>query len=361
MVTSGPPVPTAGAGGLVGYVSSNHDQSIFQQHVDFIASGGFIHELLFDGGHWTHNVLNSAPGGLVTCGPPVPTAEVLAGYVTHVFHSDDQQHIVFVSDRQVHELLFDSGHWCHSNLFTSAVPQVPTTGSGAVAADNLRLVGYISYNPDQQHVIFLSGGVVHELVFDGGHWSHFNLFTSAVPQVPTTGTDAVVADTLAGLAGYSSQSPDQQHVYYVTAGLGGAPGGHIHELLFDGGHWADTDLTQRTGAPAHPGCGIAGYFTPAAAAQHVNFISKDGNDNGHVNELFFGPLTWKAIPDLYVLVTPPPPPPPLPTVLADGFSCVDGYVSNSPHQQHVNFISNDPDPSDPSGKDNHVIEIFNAF
>lgn len=177
------------------------------------------------------------------------------------------------------------------------------------------LDGYQTTSPNQQHVNYIgTDNQVHELVYDGA-WNHHDL---------TAETNAPLAIIGSPLDGYTTASPSQQHVNYIGTD------GHVHELVYDG-VWTHHDLTAETNAPlAESGSGLDGYVTTSPNQQHVNYIGIDR----HVHELVYDG-SWTHH-DLTAETNAP-------LVVSTG-SPLDGYITTSPNQQHVNYI----------GVDNHV-------
>lgn len=193
-----------------------------------------------------------------------------------------------------------------------------TAAAGAPpAATGSALDGYQTTSPNQQHVNYIgTDGHIHELWY-ANTWTHNDL---------TKATGAPLAAPGSPLDGYAS--PNQQHVNYIGID------GHIHELWY-GTQWAHNDLTAAAGGapPAVLDSTLDGYVTASPNQQHVNYIGTDG----HVHELWYG-TQWSHN-DLTVAAGAP---------LAALDSTLDGYVTTSPNQQHVNYI----------GTDNHVHELW---
>ena len=221
----------------------------------------------------------------------------LDGYATTF---NNQQHVNFIgTDNHVHELFYDN-QWHHNDL--TLLASAPPVGSGA------HIDGYQTEFNNQQHVNFIgTDNHVHELYYVGA-WKHNDLTALAGAPAAAPGS---------AIDGYETAFNQQQHVNYLD------PGGHVHELYFDGA-WHHNDLTALTGAPAAvAGSAIDGYDTTFNNQQHINFM--DGN--GHVHELYFD-SAWHHN-DLTALAGAP--------AAARG-SAIDGYQTGSNSQQHVNFM-----------------------
>ena len=190
--------------------------------------------------------------------------------------------------------------WSNSQTSCSIGPLLAARGS--------RLDGYATTFNNQQHVNFIgTDNHVHELYYVGA-WKHNDLTALAGAPAAAPGS---------AIDGYETAFNQQQHVNYLD------PGGHVHELYFDGA-WHHNDLTALTGAPAAvAGSAIDGYDTTFNNQQHINFM--DGN--GHVHELYFD-SAWHHN-DLTALAGAP--------AAARG-SAIDGYQTGSNSQQHVNFM-----------------------
>jgi len=251
---------------------------------------------------WKLDDLTAAAGA-----PPAATGSALDGYQTT---SPNQQHVNYIgTDGHIHELWY-ANTWTHNDL---------TKATGApLAAPGSPLDGYAS--PNQQHVNYIGiDGHIHELWY-GTQWAHNDL-TEAAGGAPPAAPGS-------GLDGYVTASPNQQHVNYIGTD------GHVHELWY-GTQWAHNDLTAAAGGapPAVLDSTLDGYVTASPNQQHVNYIGTDG----HVHELWYG-TQWSHN-DLTVAAGAP---------LAALDSTLDGYVTTSPNQQHVNYI----------GTDNHVHELW---
>jgi hypothetical protein len=230
-----------------------------QQHVNFIATNGHVHELFIDRGHgWIDNdLMQLAHSG---------TIAAAAGGMAGDLGGNNQQHVNFLDGRgHVHELYYpQDGPWQENDLMASAHTST-TAAPGSVVARY--------WGPGtQQHVDFIDGsGHVHELFIDSGHgWIDNNLMALA-----HTGTTAAPGS---GLDGYVTRD-GAQHVNFVAAD------GHIHELYYPrGGPWRDNDLMAlaKTSATAAPTSALAGDGGDNNDQQHVNFF--DGS--GQVDELW---------------------------------------------------------------------------
>ncbi|MCW2650296.1 MAG: hypothetical protein JWR32_1272 [Mycobacterium sp.] len=298
--TAWPPLPIAGTA-LEGYPLSNDSQ-----HVFFIATDKFVHELdITAGAVWADNDLTTLAGAV----PPTP-ASALAGFRL----SNDSKHVFFIgTDNHVYELYFTAGTgWVYNDLtaLARAVPPTPTS-----ALDGFRL------SDDSKHVFFIAtDNHVHELfIASGGRWDDNDLTALA---------GAVAPAAASALAGFRL-SDDSQHVFFIGTD------NHVHELFIAGAGWVDNNLTTLAGAvPPTPISDLTGYPL-SDNSQHVFFI---GTDN-HVHELFIAGAGWddNDLTTLAGAVTPTP------------ASALTGYRL-SDNSQHVFFI----------GTDDHVHELFIA-
>ena len=278
------PLPQAGSP-LVGYPSGWNEQ----QHVNYVAQDGHVHELVYGDGSWRHSDLSQRASGTgATSEGSLPRAGgLLAGYPTGW---NEQQHAVYVAqDGHVHELVYGDGSWRHSDLSQRA-SGTGATSEGSLPGRAAPLVGYPSGWNEQQHVNYVAqDGHVHELVYGDGSWRHSDLSQRA------SGTGATSEGSLprAGglLAGYPTGWNEQQHAVYV------AQDGHVHELVYGDGSWRHSDLSQRasgTGATSEgslPGraAPLVGYPSGWNEQQHVNYVAQDG----HVHELVYGDGSWR--------------------------------------------------------------------
>ena len=120
---------------------------------------------------------------------------------------------------------------------TKDAPGAPAAAPGSA------LTGYVSVNPNQQHVNYLTmDGHVHELVYDNG-WHHRDLTKDAGAPLAAPGS---------ALHGYMSFNPNQQHVNYL------GEDGRVYELVYDNG-WSPHDLTSDAGATVNA-AGKAVYY-----------------------------------------------------------------------------------------------------
>jgi hypothetical protein len=229
-----------------------------QQHVNFIAGNGHVHELFIDSGQgWIDNDLTQIAHS--------PTAAAASGGIAGDLGGNNQQHVNFLDGRNhVHELYFpQGGPWQENDLMASA-------HTATTAAPGSALARY--WGPGtQQHVDFIDGkGHVHELFIDSGHgWIDNDLMGLAHTQ--TTAAPG------SGLDGYVT--PDgAQHVDFVAAN------GHVHELYIpQGSAWRDNDLIAlaKGSATAAPASALAGNVGDGSQ-QHVNFFGA----NGQLDELW---------------------------------------------------------------------------
>ncbi|WP_285689806.1 hypothetical protein [Actinoplanes sp. NBRC 103695] len=151
--------------------------------------------------------------------------------------------------------------WQHNDLtVASAGPEMEFRFGGLVA---------YTWDVDQtQHVVYNGADShVHELWFHHGDgWNHIDL--TATTSSPLS---------VGGLAGYTWDVDDTQHIVYVSAD------GHIHELWFHHGDgWNHNDLTAAAGGSLGLGA-VNGYTRAADQTQHVIYL---GTDN-HIHELWF--------------------------------------------------------------------------
>lgn len=244
-----------------GYVTYYNNQ----QHVNFVGNDLHVHELFYDGAwHWNDlTKLTGAPnaGEILSSVDNPGWASALDGYETSF---NNQQHVNFIgTDKHVHELYYADFAWRHNDL--------SQLSGGPNAFNQSSLVGYATYDPNQQHIIFFEDGIfshVNELYYDNA-WHHNDLMNlSGAPGVG-----------LSPLDGYPTPFNNQQHVNFVGSVNNNF---HVMELYYDGA-WHHNDLTQLAGAPPVGGNGLCGYTTSFNNQQHVDFV---GNDL-HVYELLF--------------------------------------------------------------------------
>jgi hypothetical protein len=292
--------------GLDGYETSFN----LQQHVNYVGAVGddmHVFELYYDNG-WHHNDLTKLAGA-----PPASFPSGLDGYVTSFNHQQHVNYVGFVgNDLHVFELYFDTA-WHYNDL---------TQLTGAPAASRFlgEPHGYVTSCNNQQHVNFVGVDFhVHELYFDNA-WHHNDL--TQLTGAPNAGQLTNFVDDpgwASALAGYETPCDCQQHVNFCGVDF------HIHELYYYGA-WHHNDLTQLTGAP-NPvyTASLDAYVTAFNNQQHVNFLGAVGNAI-HVFELYYD-SAWHYN-DLTKLAGAPG---------ADDPSPLVGYVTSNNNQQHVIF------------------------
>jgi hypothetical protein len=285
-----------------------------QQHVNFIADDGLVHELLYDGS-WQHKFLTGSDPGAAPGAPAASLTSSLSGYSTPF---NLQQHINFIGvDGHVHELVYD-GSWKHHDLTGETGNWLPAAGSS--------LAGYTTEFNQQQHVLFIGGdNLVHELLYDGS-WQH-KFLTGSDPNAAQGAPPPLPGSRLCA---YVTTFNQQQHVNYMGTD------GHIHELFY-AGSWQHNPLTKTAGVsgPSLPGNGtpINGYATDFNQQQHVNYIGRDG----HVHELFYtGQWQHNDLSNASGIISTP--------VLGS----LAGFQTAFNRQEHVFYI----------GNDHHVHELY---
>jgi hypothetical protein len=301
--TAWPPLPIAGTA-LTGF-RLNDDS----QHVFFIGTDKYVHELDIAAGIWHDNDLTTLAGAV----PPIPTS-ALAGFPLGPLLGPNSKHVFFIgTDNHVYELYFTAGTgWVYNDLTALARAKQPTPTSA--------LAGH-GFGNDSKHVFFIAtDNHVHELFIAGDQrWADNDLTTLAgVGAKPPTPTSALTSHLL---------GDNSQHVFFIGTD------NHVHELFIDGGTWADNDLTALASAvPPTPTSALTSHRL-GDDSQHVFFI---GTDN-HVHELFIDGAGWHD----NNLTTLAGAVPPTPTTHLTGYRLL---IDNS---QHVFFI----------GTDNHVHEL----
>ena len=245
------------------------------QHINFIGTDGHVHELyIAQSGHWIDNDLNQLSKGV----SPMPGSP-LDGYVD----SDKGQHVNFIGiDGHVHELFIASGgHWINNDL-------IILSGNGITPRANSPLDGYVDNN-NGQHVNFIgTDGHVHELyIKPKGQWINNDL-------VMLSG-NGIAPSRTSSLCGYMAQD-NGQHVNFIGTD------GHVHELYnLHSKQWLNNDLTQLAqlsgpSVPPAPNSALCGYWAEylGGGTQHVNFAGMDG----HVHDLSIAPKGHWADSDL---------------------------------------------------------------
>ncbi len=184
--------PAAAPRSLAGYVLAGAST----QHVDYLGTDGFIHELEWKNGNWRHNNLSTLTGA--------PTS--LIAPTGYAFASAGTQHVNYIGvDGHVHELWSD-GSWHWDDLSVATATDGP--GDGVLSA-------YPFDATCTRHVVYTNSlGRIHELWWDAGGWHHNDLSNTGAPL-----------SDFAPLIGYAFNAQRTQHVIYVEiVGL------HVYEL-----------------------------------------------------------------------------------------------------------------------------------
>jgi hypothetical protein len=247
------------------------------QHVNFIGTDGHVHELyIAQGGRWIDNDLNQLAKG----SPILPMlGSPLDGYVDN----DGGQHVNFIgTDSHVHELLIASGgHWINNDL-------ISLSGNGIAPRFDSPIDGYVDNN-NGQHVNFIgTDGHVRELyIKPKGQWINNDLIMLSGNGVAPSRTSS--------LCGYMAQD-NGQHVNFIGTD------GHVRELYnLHSNQWLNNDLTelaQLSGPSVSPAphsalCGFWADYV-GGGTQHVTFTGTDG----HVHDLSIAPKGQWADSDL---------------------------------------------------------------
>jgi hypothetical protein len=173
--------PAAASQSPAGYASFGGNT----QHVNYLGTDGFIHELKWKSGNWKHTNLSGltgAPASLIA-----PSA--------YAFAIGDTHHVNYIGiDGHIHELWFDgSWHWDDLSIATGAAP-----GSGVLCA-------YPFPVTCTRHLAFTNAeGRIHHLWWDAGVWHHEDLSNTGAPL-----------SDFAPLSGYAFNSRRTQHVIYA--------------------------------------------------------------------------------------------------------------------------------------------------
>jgi hypothetical protein len=176
----------------------------------------------------------------------------------------------------VHQLSYNGSHWTDQNLGGAAVE---TNGTGIAAFDTTP--------NDQTHVYYSSPtgyaiDDVHQLFFNGFNWADQDL--------------TLLTSAPANFSWYSQKSGfsvgNYQYVYYIT-------GGEVHQMLYDNSGWTDTNLTNLAGVTDYADDGGLLAFTTTPAL-HVYFVAHYG-----VIHQLFSPdgVTWQDVDLTYVANT----------------------------------------------------------
>jgi hypothetical protein len=237
------------------------------QHVIYVDTNNNVRELYLDGrGPAQTNDLSDRTGFTNFNAPP--PGGLLAGYV---WENQGSGHAFYIAqDRTIRELYF-TGAWFANNLSN-------ITGAPAPRADS-PLAAYVCEFQNTQHVVYIAeNGHVQEIYYSGNRW------VAGQPDLTqTTGTPPPAAGS--ALVGYSAEYEQTQHVVYVDGN------GHLQELYWSGGAWANTDLTDSVGSGATPprgGTPLAGYPFEAERTHHVLYV----DINNSVHEFYRSGNSW---------------------------------------------------------------------
>jgi hypothetical protein len=202
---------------------------------------------------WNFNNLTQASGGVVASqGSP------LAGYV---WENQNTEHVIFIgaNDNHIYELYYNDKWW--QNDLTKAANGEPYGGSNLTA---------FAFESEGTEHVFYAGrdGHVHELYYNGRWWQ--NDLTKVATGNPPNIRSVVT--------GFAWENQKTEHVFYV--GTDSA----IHELLYDGHAWHDTNLNAHTGNPPAWKAGkIAAYVWEGNNTKHAAYCGTDG----HIHELYY--------------------------------------------------------------------------
>lgn len=284
---------------LDGYAGSNNSQ-----HVDFISANHHTQELSFNlkTHNWVDNDLTALSKGTTAV-----AGSILVGYMGN----SGSEHINYIgANYHVYELFYSRSSWADNDLTMLSGGSKATTASaldGYIGSDGSIHVNFIGSNQDIHELYFASGWVDNDLT------------------ALSKGTKAVHSSLLDGYWG----SDGSVHVNYIGANY------HVYELYFSPAthHWVDQDLTVKSkGVPAAVGSALVGSLG-TDGVEHVNYI---GN-NQHIHELYYSGSNWSDA-DLTAKTN---------GTLAAAGSPVDSYLGND-GSEHINYI----------GTDQHIHEIF---
>lgn len=212
LTAAGPPfVAPATGSSLAGAWISGHPV------VAYVGTDGDLYQIINTDGDWNVDLLaNDAAGGtaLAACS-----------------NADGNEALFYVgSNGHIMEVIYvGPGNFYKSDL-TSA------SGAGINARSGTALTGYSRTDNRNYAVAYIAtDGDLHQLAFiDDRAWADHNLTrTSGAAVQPAPGTP---------MTSYSGTEDSRyEMIVYVGTDM------HIHQLLFNGSSWSDTDLTARLG------------------------------------------------------------------------------------------------------------------
>jgi len=217
-----------------------------------------IHYLSFNNVKWTDQDLTQITGG-----PLVASESAVAAFYTTPNH---QFHVSYsASNKHINQLYFNGSSWSNQDLTAlTGGPLSLGTGVAGFAIGNL------------QHVFYLGNDLhVHQLYYNNSNWVDQDITTLA--GGPLTDFNSLVA--------FPTLPNGQFHVYYLQNNFG-----HIHELLFNGTSWSDSDITASSKGEWSDRGWMTGFAT--GIKPHLFFVGFDASDNRHLNRLYRTNSKW---------------------------------------------------------------------
>ena len=162
--------------------------------------------------------------------------------------------------------------------WTQAMWAGPPIGNVAPGVTGFALAGntmsgWVSTSDKNQHIAFISDGVVSEVYRDPTQsvWSADNPSISA--EAPAAGWP--------GLTSWVSPTDNLQHIAYIDAN------GNVQELYKHPGDqpWSWDEPSRIAGAPGAQGGALTSWFSTTDNMQHIAYI----DSGGHVQELYMHP------------------------------------------------------------------------
>lgn len=272
-IRTGAPLAAPGSG-LASY--GWHSQQ--SQHVIYVGADGNVWELYqlweqFDdvrgGLLWQSNNLSERTGYVDELAPKENSP--LSGAT---FETEGSEHVIYIAkDNTIRELWFYNGSWGGNNL-------TEATGGAVAPASNSALTVYAAEYEDTLHVAYLGvDGNIHELSWNRDGWQPHHAISQIVNVKPASDT---------AIIGYATEYETTYHVVYINQN------NELQELYHNSDGWNTTWLSASAGSGATPPINsaspLAGYSEESRQQQHIYYL----DDQTRVHEIYRKGNSWYA-------------------------------------------------------------------
>lgn len=272
-IRTGAPLAAAGSG-----LASYGWQSQRSQHVVYVGTDGNVWELYqlweqFDevrgGLLWQANNLSERTGYVGELAPKENSP--LSGAM---FEIEDSEHVIYIAkDNTIRELWFYNGRWGGNNL-------TEATGGAIAPASNSSLTVFAAEYEDTLHVSYLGvDGNIHELWWNRDGWQPHHAISQIVNVKPASDT---------AIIGYSTEYEKTHHVIYINQN------NELQELYHNSDGWNTTWLSASAGNGATPpidsSSPLVGYSDESQNQQHIYYL----DDQTRVHEIYRKGNSWYA-------------------------------------------------------------------